>query len=127
MGHILPRVLTAMLRSLAPMPDSFLESRAGLGVLAHADGVPCFIEDLVVVSRDRRPATSTLRNMRQKGLGQVKQWASARQVAHTADAAVDAPTPPSTGQGWAPREMGHGCCSKSIQNPRVLGLLTGRS
>jgi hypothetical protein len=63
MGHILSLVLTAMLHSFLPMPDSFPESRAGLGVLAQAGGIPCFIEDLVVLSRDRRPATSTLRNM----------------------------------------------------------------
>jgi hypothetical protein len=104
-GHILSAVLRAMLPSLLPMPDSFLESRAGFGSSGHADGVPCFIEDLVVVSRDRRPAASTLRNMhltRQKGLGQVKQWATAHQVAHTADAAVDAPTPPVDGAGFGP-------------------------
>jgi hypothetical protein len=64
MGHILSLVLTTMLRSLLPMPDSVLEGRAGLRVLAHADGVPCFIEDLVVVNRDRRPAMSALHSIR---------------------------------------------------------------
>jgi hypothetical protein len=129
MGHILSLVLTAMRHRLVPVRDSFLESRAGLGVLAQADGVPCFIEDLAVLSRDRRPAPSTLRDMQlvgTGGLGQVKQWATARQVAHAANAAVDAPTPPSTGQAWAPLEMEPSCCSPSIQTPRVVELLTGR-
>jgi hypothetical protein len=31
MGHILPRVLTAMLRSLVPRPASFLEFQGRLG------------------------------------------------------------------------------------------------
>jgi hypothetical protein len=35
-GHILSHVLTAMLRGVVPRPASLLESRAGLGVLAHA-------------------------------------------------------------------------------------------
>jgi hypothetical protein len=99
-GHILSLVLIAMLRGLVPRPASFLESRAGPGVLAlagscwlmlaHAGGVPCFIADLADLSRDRRPATSTLRTMQLDatgGLGQVKQWATAHQVAP-----VDAPS-----------------------------------
>jgi hypothetical protein len=60
MGHILSLVFTAKLRGLLPMPDSFLESRAGFGFLVRAGGVPCFIEDLVALSRDGRPATATL-------------------------------------------------------------------
>jgi hypothetical protein len=102
-GQILSLVLTAMLRGRVPRSAPFLESRAGLGfwlMLVHAGGVPCLIADLVVLSRDRRPARSTLRNMQfdaPGGLGQVEQWATARQVA-----AVDAPTAPSTGQARAP-------------------------
>jgi hypothetical protein len=65
-------------------------------VLAQRDGVSCFIEDMVVLSRDRRPATSTLRRtglVATGGLGQLKQWATAHQVANAADAGVEAPTP----------------------------------
>jgi hypothetical protein len=41
----------------------------------------------VVISRDRRPSTSALRNVQPDvtgGLGHVNQWATARQVAHAA-------------------------------------------
>jgi hypothetical protein len=126
MGHILSLVLTAKRHRLVPvpMPDPFLESRAGVGVLAHAEGVPCFMEDLVVLSRDGGPATSTLRNLELDGtgglgpkLGEVKQWATAGQVGHAASAAVDAPTSPSSGQAWAAREMEPSSCSPPIQNP----------
>jgi hypothetical protein len=131
MSHILSLVLTAMFRSLLPMPDSFLESRAGLGVLAHDDGVPCLIEDLVVLSRDRRPATSTLRDMQLDatgGLGQVKLWALARQVAHAADAAVDAPTPPRRrGRLRFPGRWSPAPVHLRFRTLRVLELLTGRS
>ena len=47
MSRVLSLVLTAMVRSRVQFPDTFLEAWAGLGVLAQADGVPCFIEDLV--------------------------------------------------------------------------------
>jgi hypothetical protein len=42
-------------------------------MLAHAGGVACFIADLVVLSRDRRPATSTLRNMQLDATGRLGQ------------------------------------------------------
>jgi hypothetical protein len=76
--------------------DAFLGAWGGLGVLAQRDGVPCFIEDVVVLSRERRPATSTFRRTRLVGtgrLGEVKQWAAVDQVTQAADAAVKAPTP----------------------------------
>jgi hypothetical protein len=56
MGHVLSLVLTAMRRSLVHLPDAFPEAWAGLGVLAQPVSVPCFIADLVVLSRDRRPS-----------------------------------------------------------------------
>jgi hypothetical protein len=64
MGHIMCIVATAIRRSLVHLPDAFLDCWAGLGVLAQPDGVPCSIEDLVVLSRERRPATARLRNSR---------------------------------------------------------------
>ena len=105
MSEMLSIVLTAMVRSSVPLPDAFLECWAGLGVLAQPDGVPCFIEDLVVLSRSHRPFATTLRNTRlvaTGGLGQVKQWATSHQVAHAADDALEAPSPPSPGPGWVP-------------------------
>jgi hypothetical protein len=74
MGHIMSLVLTAMRRSLVHLPDSLLEAWAGFrGMLARPDGLPCFIEDLVVLSRDRPPATSALRNTRLVATGGLHQ------------------------------------------------------
>ena len=103
MSHVLSLVLTAMSRSRVHFPDAFLEAWAGLGVVAQSDGVPCFIEDLVDIGRVHQPATATLRNTRlvaTGGLGQVKQWATAHQVAHAADGVDGAPTPPSPEPFW---------------------------
>jgi hypothetical protein len=88
---------------------------------------PCSIDDLVVVSRDGGPSTSTLRNLELDGtgglgrnMGEVKQWATAGQDGHAAKAAVDAPTARWTGEAWAPRvpgrEMEASSCSPPIEN-----------
>jgi hypothetical protein len=99
-------------------------------VVAQAGGVPCFIEDLVVLSRDGRPATATLRNTRLVAtgrLGQVKQWAIAHHVAHEADAAMEAPTPPSTGRAWVPpRKWGPAAVPLASRAARLVEGLARR-
>jgi hypothetical protein len=85
--------------------------RGAWGVLGQTDGVSCFTEDMVVLSRDRRPATSTLRRtglVATGGLSQLKQGATAGQVANPADAGVEGPTPLGVGvlggplRRWSP-------------------------
>jgi hypothetical protein len=103
-------------------------------VLAQPDGVPCFIEDLMVLSRDRRPATSTLRNTRLiaaggLGEGQVKEWATAYQAAQAADAGVEAPALPSTGHAWVlplPRGWSPAAVGLRSSAAHLVEGLTGR-
>jgi hypothetical protein len=68
MGRVLSLVLTAMCLWLT---HSWKPGQAWGGWVAQRDGVPCCIEDLVALSRGRRPATSTLRSTRLVGTGEV--------------------------------------------------------
>jgi hypothetical protein len=92
MCRIMSLVLTAMVGGGVRFPKALLTAWAGLDVLELPESEPCFIEDLVDISQERRPVHATLRKPRTValgGLGQCKRWASAHQLAQAADGVAD--------------------------------------
>ena len=105
MGHTLSLVLTAMVRSRVAFPPNFMESLDNVGVRLLPDDTECFIEAMVGVAGNRLPATATLRNTRiiaTGGVAPTQRFIANHQVAHAADGAGDAVTPPSPGGAWIP-------------------------
>jgi hypothetical protein len=105
LGHVLSLVLTAMVRSRIEFPTAFMADLSAIGICVLQDDTPCFIEELVALSHERRPASVTLRNARivtTGGNGPMRIWRAATQVAHAADGPVDAATPPSPAGVWVP-------------------------
>jgi hypothetical protein len=105
MCRVLSLALTATVRSDVHFPVACLEAWAGLDVPVFPDSEPCFVEHLVTISEERRPAHATLRNTRTIALGglrQYRRWASAHQVAHAAVGLLGAPSPPALAPLWAP-------------------------
>jgi hypothetical protein len=86
-------------------PAACLEAWARLDVLVLPDSIPCFIQYLVSIGKERRPAHAILRSTRTVafgGLRRCKRWASAYQVAHAADGLLEAPSPPALDPLWVP-------------------------